>query len=505
MIKKISAVVLWIFFSLLFLLPAIITGACDWYNIRFGVTFEEILFTITSPLAGADTDFLFEALEYITPYLKEKCLTLIFVLLLTIFLYRNIIKLKFNIFCLNLHISVKTIHKICCFIFAINMLTPSLEYAVDSLSLNEFVERKMQSTTIYEDYYVNPKETNITHTGELKNIIYIYLESMESTYASVEDGGAQTINYIPKLTQLANENTSFSDTTLLGGAHVTFGSTWTMGALFSSTTGIPFAFPIEGNSMNSMDDFASGATALGDILNQFRYTQKFLCGSDGTFAGRQAYFEQHGNYEVLDYYYAIEQGYIPEDYYVWWGYEDTKLYEIAKEELLKLSKNEQPFNFTMLTVDPHHVDGYVCENCETNHGHQLANVLECGDKQIYDFILWCQEQDFYDNTVIVITGDHLRMDSSLVAEADTQGTRRIYNCIINSDTTASLGTDNRIFTTLDLFPTTLSAMGFHIDGNRLGLGTDLFSDTPTLAEELGVEYLENELGKYSNFYVKEFE
>lgn len=505
MIKKISAVILWIFFSLLFLLPAIIDGVCDWYNIRFGVTFEEILFTITSPLAGADTDFLLEAIEYITPHLQEKIPTLILVLLLTVYLYRNIIKLKFKIFGLKLSISMKTIHKLSCFICAINMLSPSITYAVESLSLDEFMERKLQSTTIYEDYYVDPELVNITTNGKLKNIIYIYLESMETTYASVEDGGSQPINYIPNLTKLAKENTSFSNTTLLGGAHVTFGSTWTMGALFSTTTGIPFAFPIEGNSMNSMDDFASGTTSLGDILNKYGYTQKFLCGSDGTFAGRAAYFTQHGNYEMLDYYYAIEQGYIPEDYFVWWGYEDTKLYEIAKTELLKLSEKQEPFNFTMLTVDPHHVDGYVCNNCSNNYEHQLGNVLECGDKQIYDFILWCQEQDFYENTVIVITGDHLRMDSSLVAEADTLGARRLYNCIINSDCSADLGTQNRVFTSLDLFPTTLSAMGFHIEGNRLGLGTDLYSKTPTLAEELGIEYLDNELGKYSNFYVNEFE
>lgn len=505
MIKKISVIILWLLFSVLFLLPGIITGACDWYNVRFGVTFEEILFTITSPLAGADTDFLFEAVEYIVPYLQETLPKLILVLLLTIYFYRNTIKIQLNVFQLKFSINLKTIHKLCCFLCAINMLNSSLTYAVNSLSLDDYIERKLHPTTIYEDYYLDPELVNITTDGDLKNIIYIYLESMESTYASVEDGGSQATNYIPNLTKLANENTSFSGTELLGGAYVTTGAGWTMGALFSSTTGIPFSFPIEGNSMNTMGDFATGATSLGDILHKYGYTQKFLCGSDGTFAGRAAYFTQHGNYEILDYYYAIEQGYISEDYYVWWGYEDSKLYDIAKTELLELSKEEQPFNFTMLTVDTHHVDGYICENCENNYEHQLANVLECADKQVYDFILWCQEQNFYENTVIVITGDHLRMDSSLVAEANDLGARRLYNCIINSDCSADLGIQNRVFTSLDLFPTTLSAMGFQIEGDRLGLGTNLYSETPTLAEELGIEYLDNELGKYSAFYVKEFE
>ena len=33
------------------------------------------------------------------------------------------------------------------------------------------------------------------------------------------------------------------------------------------------------------------------------------------------------------------------------------LYEIAKDELLNLSQSGRPFNFTMLTVDTHHVGG----------------------------------------------------------------------------------------------------------------------------------------------------
>ena len=38
---------------------------------------------------------------------------------------------------------------------------------------------------------------------------------------------------------------------------------------------------------------------------------------------------------------------------------------------------------------------------------------------------------------------------------------------------------------MDLFPTTLSSMGVEIEGNKLGLGTDLFSNEETLMEKLG--------------------
>ena len=38
---------------------------------------------------------------------------------------------------------------------------------------------------------------------------------------------------------------------------------------------------------------------------------------------------------------------------------------------------------------------------------------------------------------------------------------------------------------MDLFQTTLAAMGTKIDGDRLGLGTNLYSDKETLAERYG--------------------
>jgi phosphoglycerol transferase len=50
-----------------------------------------------------------------------------------------------------------------------------------------------------------------------------------------------------------------------------------------------------------------------------------------------------------------------------------------------------------------------------------------------------------------------------------------------------------------MFPTTLSAMGATIKGDRLGLGTDLFSSTPTLCEELGVEEYKKQLEMSNNW------
>ena len=157
----------------------------------------------------------------------------------------------------------------------------------------------------------------------------------------------------------------------------------------------------------------------------------------------------------------------------------------------------------MLTVDTHHVDGWVCDQCGDEYPDQLANVVKCADNQIKDFIDWCSTQPWYEDTLIVIQGDHLRMDMSLVDHVGVYD-RHVYNCFINAENADSARTNNRVFVEVDMFPTILHALGYEIPGGRLGLGTDMFSDKDTLSEELGFDYFYHELEKYSAYYLNNF-
>lgn len=105
--------------------------------------------------------------------------------------------------------------------------------------------------------------------------------------------------------------------------------------------------------------------------------------------------------------------------------------------------------------------------------------------------------------MIVITGDHGRMDTSLV-EGVNNLDRTIYNCFINADGADTAFTVGRVFTPMDMYPTVLSALGFSIQGERLALGTNLFSGKRTLAEEKGFANFNRELGLSSESYTKLF-
>lgn len=466
----------------------------NWVLDTWGLlSIDEIIFHLKVPLDGTNSDVVLDGINACVPLA-------VLVLFLSIFL---IIGLR------NKHgkcmIALFLVAVIAC-----GSAGRAAYEVYDELDVKEYLVSQKKESHFIEQNYVDPRTTKITFPDKKRNLIYIYLESMESTFASKGDGGGLDFNCIPELTTLAEENTNFSNSDKLGGGYPAYGGTWTMAGIFSQTSGIPIKNSEQTDDVNAtlaeQSSFSSQARNLEDILADEGYNQCFMIGSDATFGGRRAYFESHGKgqTEICDYNTAKENGQIPEDYYVWWGYEDQKLFANAQEKLTELSSKDEPFNFTMLTVDTHFEDGYVCEQCQNEFGdNQYANVMACSSRQVDAFVKWIQQQPFYENTTIVISGDHLTMDSDFCNDVSEDYERSVYNVFINLPEgldTSFEKTHSREFATLDMFPTTLAAMGVTIEGDRLALGVNLFSDEQTLTEQYGRKGLDKELMKKSKFY-----
>ena len=382
-------------------------------------------------------------------------------------------------------------------ILAIIILIVSLIRIIIVTDLPGYVISKINISTFIEEEYVNPETVEIQFPEQKRNLIYIFLESMETTYYSKEDGGLSEQDLMPEISKLAKENLNFSNTSKLGGAYTPYGTTWTVAAMTAQTAGVPLKIGVEDNSLSEYSEFLSGAYTIGEVLEENGYCNFLLLGSDATFGGRRNLFTQHGNYEIWDYLNAVEENRIGEK--VWWGYSDDNLFKFAKEKLLKLAKGEKPFNFTMLTVDTHFQDGYQCEDCREKWEEKYKNVISCSSQKVGEFVKWLQKQDFYENTTIVISGDHLTMQTNFFELDEGQEyEKKVVNIIINSDIEAE--NTSREYSTFDLYPTTLAALGAQIEGDKLGLGTNLFSQEQTLVEKYGAEYVDDELSKTSNFY-----
>ncbi|MBD8931286.1 MAG: phosphoglycerol transferase [Ruminococcus sp.] len=485
-VKKILLIIGAVLGALLSTIGTLLYFSIKWmFKTWTNLTMDELVYHMTAPLEGTNDGMIQE-------YLDVCAVPAILMLLLVVILFIAWRTKK------RWYVVMGT-----SIIIPIIVSGVSVHGAWNELDVGSFVDGQSTYSSFIDDNYVDPADVALTFPEQKRNLIYIFLESMEMTYADKENGGAFDKNVIPELTELAQENEDFSgeDKELNGGYAMT-GATWTMGAMFAHTSGIPLSISIDGNDMNTQEHFFAGAVTLGDILESAGYCQNLMIGSDATFGGRRLYFTEHGNYNIYDYNYASENGLIPPDYRVWWGYEDEKLFSFAKDKLTELSQQSTPFNFTMLTVDTHFEDGYPCELCTDEFGdNQYANVMACSSRQVKELVDWIQQQDFYENTTIVIAGDHPTMDKDFCEDVDDDYTRKVYTTYINPAAELET-TEKRNYTTFDNFPTTLAALGVKIDGNRLGLGTNLFSSTQTLTERFGIDKMESELKKKSKMMEK---
>lgn len=377
--------------------------------------------------------------------------------------------------------------------------------AIISLSscirLFEYVLYSNNDSKFIEEKYINPKETNIEF-DEKRNLILIFVESLETSFFTKEEGGHWDYAVTPELSKLIDEDDtiSFYSKEKAKGMRMLTGASWTTGSVITNTNGIPFKLIVNKNTNNSTN-ILNGSYGLGDLLKDNGYYNELISSANTSFGGIKEYYTKHGNYEIID----------PETLEKYdlkstekdkgkWGFTDKYLFDTAKKRLEIISKNGQPFNLNLITIDTHVKDGFAGDYTVNKYDTQYENVYATESKLIYDFVNWVRGQDFYENTTIVIVGDHLSMQRDFFRKRKIKKEDRyVYNCIINP-TTKTDNNSNRITTALDTYPTIVAAIGGKIEGDKIGLGVNLFSNKKTLVEKYGIDYLDNELQKKSNFY-----
>lgn len=284
----------------------------EWIPQNFGdIPFEQILFHLIVPMEGTDTSFVESFIEYCLPipaFVSGLLLFFCFLrdMIVSSDIKNDVFEHKKN----NVLIIVTTVA--CLFIYGFGITD-----CIRAVGIDEYWYNISHPSKIYENYYVDPSTVNYTFPEQKRNLVYIFLESMETTYEDLEHGGAFEESRIPELTELADNNLTFSfGNNDNNGFLVPSLSSWTVGGLVGQTSGIPLNIPVDGNSYVSDKSFLPGAYSIGDILATNGYQNELLLGSDATFGGRKYYFEQHGNFNIVDYNSAKKNGWIDENYKV---------------------------------------------------------------------------------------------------------------------------------------------------------------------------------------------
>lgn len=487
-----------IYFFIYILISVILVGSFFIRNQFPTVSFDELYFYLTNGVTNSDGNVFIDAIK--------KCLPFFILLMITIYIV--FYDISFNRLKINCTIKKKK-KKIQVYPFKLIQKHRAIATAVLSLialiiatnNINciNYIKNSSTNSKFIEINYVNPQEAKISFK-EKKNLILIVVESLETSFFTKNQGGYWNYPVTPELYELLTDKDSvvFYNNNYAEEMKMVNGASWTTASVVANTTGLPFKIPVSANDYYS-ENFMNGAYGLGDILANQGYHNEVISSARTNFGGLGDYFNNHGKFDIIDinslskYGLSVSKKDLNE-----WGFGDRYLFQTAKKRLQKIAKEEQPFNLELISIDTHFTDGFIYNYSFSEYDTQYENVYATTSYLIYDFVSWVKKQDFYEDTTIVILGDHLSMQTNYFKKRGIDD-RYVYSCYINPYSKPK-NKENRVYTALDTYPSIISAIGGKSSGERLGLGVNLFSSKKTLAERYGFEKMNKEIIKQSDFY-----
>ncbi|MDI5893074.1 sulfatase-like hydrolase/transferase [Halomonas rhizosphaerae] len=355
------------------------------------------------------------------------------------------------------------------FLLVASFITNPAAHDIYYVTSSVFLEEAYSSEESFPEDFISISPS----IEEKKNIVYIYLESVEATYLD-EDLFPNLMPNIRKLQQSATTYTNIQNVTHAG---------WTIAGMTASQCGFPLFSPSHGNSLSGMDQFLPEANCIGDVLKNNGYYLSYMGGADLSFAGKGKFYKSH-SFDSVQGKNELSTHLSDRKYMSGWGLYDDSLFAMLKEEYSQLSKDETPFGLFTLTLDTHHPKGHMpksCKNLEYKDGsNPILNSVHCADALVKDFVDYIEKNPSQNGTVIVIASDHYAMKNTAWDDLN-KGERRNLFMVIDSASKEEGVNVNKPGSILDVTPTLLSFLDTPVDG--LGFGRNLNSDSLSLIEQ----------------------
>ncbi len=355
--------------------------------------------------------------------------------------FDKIVKAKRFLFCLLLSSTV---------LFCIK--TDVISYAKSNFSQDYF-----------SPLYFNPENIMFKNQQNKKNLLLIYVESLEN---NLNNQAIHKSNLIEPIDNLAGIK--------IPKFYPAPGTGWSIAGMVSSQCSVPIKLNY-GRFPTNDGKFLPNVICLGDVLNEYGYKQYFLAGHDLALSSTGKFYKNHGytnNFGMNEW---MERG-VSESNFTGFGHgiHDDVLLNEAEKIMKKNQASQQPFNLTLITVDTHATDGFPSNNCtveEQNSGYEGA--FKCSAKFIANFIKKLESKNLLENTIVVILGDHPFMESP-EKSASFPDPRYVYIKYRYPQNKLPLRDK---MTHFDVAPSILDLMGLLEPSNtKFGLGYSVFSE-----------------------------
>lgn len=319
-------------------------------------------------------------------------------------------------------------------------------------------------------------QPNEKYFGKAKdmNVIYLHLESMQSFLIDYELEGEQVTPFLNSLVK--NENTMYFDNFYHQTAQGKTSDAEFM--LENSLFGLPQGSAFITKGQNTFE-------AAPSLLKDYGYTSAVFHGNNGSFWNRNIIYNQFGYDEFFD-----ESSYNTSDpkNMAEYGLMDKPFFEQSESLLETLP---QPFYTKFITVAhhfPYKIDQDLATIGKATTGDASVDnyfqTARYADEAIEQFFAYLKESGLYENTMIVMYGDHYGISDNH-NKAMEQIIGEEVTPVVNADLQRvplfihvpgmEGGVNHTYGGQIDLLPTVLHLLGVETK-NNIHFGTDLLSE-----------------------------
>jgi phosphoglycerol transferase MdoB-like AlkP superfamily enzyme len=335
---------------------------------------------------------------------------------------------------------------------------------------------KVQRATYFTDSVSLEKTYSPVHfpkdtAFQKKNVVVIILESFSKeffgTFNRDKQNGAYK-GYTPFLDSLISHGLTFEYSFANGRKSIDG-----LPSVISSipSLGVPyFLSPYSGNKINS----------LASLLRTKGYHTSFFHGAPNGSMGFQAFMNLAG---VEEYYGMSEYG-NDDDFDGLWGIWDDRFFDFYNR---KLNDFPQPFMSSIFTVTSHHPFA-IPERFESQFKGGPLPIHKCvqyTDYTLKQFFKRASGEDWYNNTIFVITADHTSSNIQFDENRTAWGFYSVPVIFFTPDGSLT-GRRAEIVQQIDIMPTVLGYLNF--DKPYLGFGRDILKES---AEPFAFNYKDN--------------
>lgn len=365
-------------------------------------------------------------------------------------------------------------------------LIASATYFCIQFSVTAFVHNQF-GKDYFAEHYVYPAKVKV-EAVKPKSLVLIYVESLEDTYKDPKIFGKDLVASLEHFNGVS-----------FGRFQQAPGTGWTIAGITSTQCGLPLKSVslYDGNDQGeNIKSFLPNAVCLGDILHNAGYYNVYMAGDALTFSGKGKFFEDHHYDEV----YGREElkGNRTANDMNFWGLYDDDLLALVKAKLIKLHAQNQPFNLTINTIDTHGPDGHFSKYCKAHGIKDFNGIVECTSNQVAELLVFMKQNKYFQDTNVVIMGDHLAMENPVYDKLKKVKERHVYNMLISTKRVIKNREDVLHF---DMFPTILEFIGFKVEGGKLGLGYTAISKAADMPPANEFEEMNEDLLNQSDEYL----